>query len=86
MAYNTDLLVVQTSHGPSAPQVWTYGPTADAVATVRAAGYISNGGGSGGKGMRVGDIVCTIDSATPLVSWSRVSVVNATTGAVTLTA
>lgn len=87
MAYDTDRLNLVVPRAPSGQQLWMYGPKSttdtqtDAVATVRAAGYISD---AKAKGMRVGDVVMVTDTTTPLVSLSRVSVV-ATTGA-TLTA
>lgn len=86
MAYNSDYLNLVSGGGPSKSQTWQYAPPAgstqtDAVATVRGAGYISN---AKDKGMRVNDVVIVVDTSTPLVSLSRVSVV-ASTGA-TLTA
>ncbi len=89
MAYNGDRLILSTPRAPAGPQVWIYGPYSssdtqtDAVATVRAAGYISD---AKQRGMRVNDVVQVVDTSTPLVSWSRVSAINATTGAATLTA
>lgn len=88
MAYNSDFLLKQSGAGPTATQVWTYGPPAgssqaDAVATVRAAGYISD---AKKRGMKLNDVVIVVDTTTPLTSLSRVSALNASTGAATLTA
>lgn len=83
MAYNGDLLVKQSGGGPTGVQVWTYGPQADAVATVRGAGYISD---AKQRGMRARDVVIVIDTATPLTSNCQVSAINASTGAGTLSA
>lgn len=80
MAYVPDNLQKLGGAGPTARQVWTLSGV-DAVATVRGAGFISD---AKDRGMRVGDLVGYHDTATPLVSWSRVSVV-ASTGA-TMTA
>lgn len=81
MAYATTNPPVLISTGTGlSPQMWLY-TTADAVATVRAANYVTN---AKDLGMRVGDVFVNIDTATPLVSLSRVSAV-ATTGS-TMTA
>ena len=82
MTYNADYLQLLVTGGPTANQVWIYGPPAgstqvDAVATVRGAGYLAT---ALAKGMKVNDVVIVIDTTTPLVSLSRVSVV-ASTGA-----
>lgn len=74
MAYATSNPPVKVSAGTGlSPQVWIYSAGADAVATVRGAGYITN---AKDLGMRVGDVVISIDTTTPLVSLSRVSVVS----------
>lgn len=94
MAYSTDKLIKLAGAGPTAPQLWLYGPVAggtqtDAVATVRGAGYISDAGpgaGSSNRGMRLNDIVIVVDTSTPLVSFSRVSALSAANGGATLTA
>lgn len=88
MSYNTDYLQKIMGGGPTGNQVFLYAPPsgssqADAVATVRGAGYISD---AKAKGMRLNDIVIVVDTTTPLVSLSRCSALNATTGAATLTA
>lgn len=88
MAFVDDYFVCIVPGGPTRPQVWLYAPpsgssNADAVATVRGAGFITSGKA---KGARLNDIVITVDTTTPLVSFSRVSAINATTGALTLTA
>lgn len=62
------------------PKRWTY-LSADAVATVAGAGYFTNGYS---LGMDVNDIVEVTDTATPLVSDTRVTTVNATTGTATV--
>jgi hypothetical protein len=56
-------------------QIWIVGPHTDAVATVRAANYITD---ARDRGMRVNDVVINIDTSTPLVSLSRVSAVAST--------
>lgn len=80
MAYVPDYLSLMISGGPKRPQRWLYGPPAgssqaDAVATVRGAGYISD---ALARGMKVNDVVEVVDTTTPLVSLSRVSVVSST--------
>ncbi len=80
MAYVPDNLELTKGTGPTGNQQWALSGV-DAVATVRGAGFISD---AKVRGMRVGDTLVYRDTATPLVSLSRVSVV-ATTGA-TLTA
>lgn len=82
MAYATTNPPVLISTGTGlSPQLWLYSAGADAVATVRAANYVTN---AKDLGMRVGDVFISIDTSTPLVSLSRVSAV-ATTGS-TMTA
>lgn len=88
MAFVDDYFNLLIPGGPSRPQVFLYAPpagssNADAVATVRGAGFITSGKA---KGARLNDIVITVDTSTPLVTFSRVSAINATTGALTLTA
>jgi len=51
--------------------------TTDAIATVNTTGYFSDGYA---RGMRVGDVVTVIDTATPTTTLCVVSDVNATTG------
>lgn len=93
MSYSGDKLLKIAGGGPTGPQVWVYGPIGasgtqvDAVATVRGAGYISDGGAgaSPNRGMRVNDVVLVVDTNTPLVSLSRVSAISAT-GGITMTA
>lgn len=82
MGYNAAYLSLAVSGGPTRPQLWYYAPPAgssntDAVATVRGAGFISD---ALDRGMKVNDILICVDTTTPLVSFSRVSVV-ASTGA-----
>jgi predicted MFS family arabinose efflux permease len=83
---------IKTSAGPLAefnattqpgPQVWTY-RSADADATVYAAGYFSN---AANLGMAVGDIVIVQVTAAGVVTDTYIHTVlsiNATTGAATL--
>lgn len=68
--------------GPTAIQLWVYNAGVDVAATVRGAGYFSNGSA---LGMRVDDLVIHHETATPLGSISRVSAVTAG-GAATVTA
>jgi len=82
MSYVSSYLTLAVSGGPKRPQLWYYAPptgssNADAVATVRGAGFISD---ALDRGMKVNDILICVDTTTPLVSFSRVSVV-ASTGA-----
>lgn len=80
MAYVPDNLELMHHGQGNMKQLWLlFG--VDAIATVRGAGFISN---AKAMGMRVGDVLIYQDTATPLTSLSRVTVV-ATTGA-TLTA
>lgn len=56
MSYSTSSpprLMISGSLTQTAPNIWTYS-SADAVATVRVSGYITNGGN---LGMKVGDLV-----------------------------
>lgn len=64
------------------PTLWQY-QSADAVATVAGAGYITN---AYQLGMQVNDLVIVIDTATPLISMCRVQSVSSTTGAANLSA
>lgn len=66
--------------GKTASQ-WVY-RSADAFATVIAAGYISDGND---KGIRVNDFVCVIDDNLSLAQWAYVTVVTAA-GLVTMIA
>ncbi len=76
MAYVPDNLECQNGNGPTGTQTWSLRGV-DAIATVRGAGFISD---AKARGMRVNDILIYADTATPLVSLSRVTVV-ASTGA-----
>lgn len=80
--YNTDKLQKQSGAGPTAIQFWLYSAGVDVAATVRGAGYFSDGDS---RGMRVGDIVVHHETATPLGSVSAVSAVTKG-GAATVTA
>lgn len=53
--------------------VWVY-KSADAVATVVAASYVTN---AKDLGMKVNDLVIVVDTATPLISTTRVTAVAA---------
>jgi hypothetical protein len=78
MAYSTSLPPVKFSVGPLddaiSPGMWVY-KSADAIATVKAANYFSNGYD---LGLTVGDMVYVYDTATPAVSIGWVKTV--TTG------
>lgn len=64
-----------------AGNVWRYS-SADASATIDASGYITNGGN---LGMKVGDFVIAVDTATPLITGhSVISVSSTAPGAVDL--
>lgn len=63
-------------------QEWAY-KSADAIATVKAAGYFSN---AASLGMQVGDKVTVVDTATPALSIAFVQTVVAATGAANLNA
>ncbi|HEX5461886.1 MAG TPA: hypothetical protein VFX20_18120 [Steroidobacteraceae bacterium] len=76
MAYDTTKPPVRMSQGIDSFTVWAY-QSADAAATVKAAGYISN---AKDIGMKVGDLVLIADTGTPLGSIAIVSAV-ATSGA-----
>ena len=65
--------------GSLAVQHWTY-VSADAVATVIAAGYISDGDD---QGVKVNDVVTVVDSNVPSIDYCLVTVVGAT-GLVTM--
>lgn len=76
MAYNSAnlmLLVPRFDNVPAGGQLWVYS-SADAVATVVAQDYITN---PVDIGMQVNDLVIIIDTATPLISFSRVKTVSA---------
>ncbi|HAT2607131.1 TPA: hypothetical protein I8235_000040 [Kluyvera intermedia] len=83
MAYSTTnppALLMDRVMGGGA--VWSY-ISADARATVVGAGYFTNGKN---LGMKLGDVVnCVVDS-TGVLSVTSVTTVNASTGAVTVTA
>jgi len=82
MAYSTSNPPVLQSKAPltGAGQKWVYS-SADPMATVDGAGYITNGYQ---LGMRVGDTVDVNDTTNGINSTHRVITVNATTGAVDL--
>lgn len=76
MAYVPDNLQLNITAGPTGRQQWSLSGV-DAIATVRAANFVSD---AKARGMRVGDTLIYHDTATPLSSLSRCSAV-ATTGA-----
>lgn len=83
MAYSTSNppFLLFPNFDSSNPRVWGY-KSADAAATVRVSGYITNGGA---LGMKVGDLVFVWDTATPLVTTHQVISVSTTSpGAVDL--
>lgn len=63
-------------------QLWVY-KSADAIATVKAAGYITN---AASLGMQVSDPILVVDTVTPALSLAFVLSINAATGAATLDA
>lgn len=83
MAYSsTGLSVRNFDIGDVGSQMVSY-TSADVAATVAAAGYISDGAS---RGIKLNDWVIVTDTTTPLLTSHRVSAVNATTGALTLSA
>jgi hypothetical protein len=75
MAYvttNPPRLYVQAVEG--SPNIWVY-TSADAIATVVAASYITN---AKDLGMKVNDIVFVVDTATPKLSSTSVTAVAST--------
>jgi hypothetical protein len=80
MAYNKEnlALVAQTQKGDK--KFWVY-ISADPIATVRAANYISD---ANLMGMNVQDVVWVFDTATPTAQQCLVITINATTGAADL--
>jgi hypothetical protein len=68
MAYNQNNLSLLVQGRGTATSLWIY-RSADAIATVRAAGYISN---ATDMAMRVGDVVLVHDTATPTHQWCLV--------------
>lgn len=90
MAYAVTNPPVKMSAGPltdfgasnGGSQLWLY-KSADAIATVKGASYITN---AASLGMQVNDPVLVVDTATPALSLAFVLSINATTGAATLDA
>jgi len=90
MAYATSNPPAKMSAGPltdfgastAGGQLWLY-KSADAIATVKAAGYITN---AAPLGMQVNDPILVVDTATPALSLAFVQSISATTGAATLDA
>lgn len=73
MAYDATKPPVRMAQGIDSFSVWAY-KSADAVATVKGAGYFTNGDD---LGMKVGDVLLVSDTATPLGSITVVSAVTA---------
>jgi hypothetical protein len=77
MAYSTsnppNKLVAGTLDGSGGPAIWSY-VSADAIATVKAADYFSNGSA---LGMKVGDFILVYDNNTPTVSSGWIKTVTA---------
>lgn len=77
MAYSGNnlrkVLALGIDDSQSGVNLWMYN-SADAVATVVAQGYITD---PVDRGMKVNDIVIVIDTATPLISITRVKTVSA---------
>lgn len=90
MAYAVTNPPVKMSAGPltdfgasnAGSQLWLY-KSADAIATVKGAAYISN---AASLGMQVNDPILVVDTTTPALSLAFVLSVNAATGAATLDA
>jgi hypothetical protein len=79
MAYSgANLSALHPSTVSGSWQLWLY-RSADPVATVIAAGYISD---ATDRGLEVGDTILVVDTATPTQTWSRVLAITA--GAATL--
>lgn len=81
MAYNTSnpprkVLAGGIDNSQGGANVWMY-TSADAVATVVAQGYITN---PVSLGMAPNDLLIVVDTATPLISSSRVKTVSDTAG------
>jgi hypothetical protein len=82
MSYTTAnlSLISQQIDNTIVPKLWAYSGT-DSNGTVEGSGYFSDGGT---KGMAKGDIVFYVNTSTPALAIFMVTVVNATTGAVTV--
>lgn len=76
MAYVPANLQLLKGTGPNGTQLWTL-KGIDAIATVRAANFISDGAA---RGFRIGDQLIYTDTVTPLTSLSSVTVVTAGSG------
>jgi hypothetical protein len=83
MAYNQNNLSAMWPGTTSGSYQQFVYRSADAQATVAAAGYITN---ATEMGLALGDTVWVIDTATPTQSIHRVTTVNATTGVANLSA
>jgi hypothetical protein len=80
MAYDKEKLSMMFCNRDGSYKFWVY-RSADAIATVRAANYISN---ALDMGMKVQDTVLVVDTATPTQNICAVISVSATTGAADL--
>jgi len=74
MAYNTNLLSLVHSLPDGSFGMWVY-RSADAIATVAAANYITDGIA---KGMNVRDVVLVLDTNVPTTNWCTVLTIGAT--------
>lgn len=73
MAYNQNNLALKVQGRGTSSGWWEY-RSADPIATVRAAGYISN---ASDMGMRVRDIVLVTDTNVPTIQWCIVIAITA---------
>lgn len=73
MAYDGDKLSLMVQGRGTAKRWWMY-QSADAIATVRAAGYISD---ATTRGMVAQDLVLVVDTNVPTVQWCLVIAITA---------
>ncbi len=79
MAYTPNTLaVVAEPIGGIAPRVYIYQTVSDALATITASGYFSDGKA---KGMRVGDLVDVVATTGPKYARYQVTAITAAGGA-----
>jgi hypothetical protein len=81
MAYSKDNLFLMTPPSLMGDHRWWTYKSADAIAIVIAAGYISD---AKDMGMKVHDLVWVVDTATPTYHWCVVRAISSTTGAADL--
>ena len=74
MAYSTSSPPIRVTGGIDAVNQWLY-KSADSAATVKAANYITN---AQDLGMKVGDAIIILDTATPAATLAIVSAVAST--------